>query len=260
MWARRPEAAASIAERHAARVYRSTEELYANVDAVAFAVPPAVQAEHAVAAARAGRHLILEKPIAADLPSAEALVTEVDKAGVATVLMLTRRFATETRSWLAGLAERDDWQGGMATWLSGALLGGEYVDSTWRYEHGALDDIGPHVLDLADAALGPITEVLAVRRDAEDLWQLMLGHEHGRTSTVTLSLRVPVQPSRVRFTAIGPNGTSTLDGRETPAPDSYAMLLDEFTALLDAGRTAHPLGVHRGLYLQRLLARVRERL
>ncbi|WP_020497228.1 Gfo/Idh/MocA family protein [Sciscionella marina] len=259
VWARRDEAAQWVAEANGGQVFGSLEELYASVDAVTFAVPPQVQAEHALAAVRAGRHVILEKPIAASLENAERLVKAIEAAGVASLVMLTRRFADETRNWLAAIGEREDWQGGTATWLSGALLGGEYRDSAWRHERGALDDIGPHVLDLVDAALGPITEVRAAQHTADGLWQLLLGHRGGRTSTVTLSLHVPVRPSRLKFTAIGPAGASSLEGRETPAPDSFAMLLDEFTTMLDAGETRHACDARRGLHLQRLLAEARDR-
>ncbi|RDB48107.1 Gfo/Idh/MocA family oxidoreductase, partial [Tsukamurella tyrosinosolvens] len=55
-WARDPAAAAELFPRS----FDSPAELFDAVDAVAFAVPPNVQAELAVEAARAGKHLVLD--------------------------------------------------------------------------------------------------------------------------------------------------------------------------------------------------------
>ena len=54
VWARRPEAAVALARQHGTRAYPTFDDLLADVDAVAFAVPPQVQAGHAIRAARAG--------------------------------------------------------------------------------------------------------------------------------------------------------------------------------------------------------------
>jgi len=57
---------------YGAAVADSVDELLEQVDAVAFAVPPAVQGKAGDQGGRGGKHLILEKPIAADLETAEA--------------------------------------------------------------------------------------------------------------------------------------------------------------------------------------------
>lgn len=254
VWARRREAAEELANAHGAEVCGEFRELLAQVDAVSFAVPPAVQAELALEAAKAGKHLILEKPIAPDLRSAQRLADEVSAAGVASLVVLTLRYATETRDWLADLAATGGWTGGGARWLSGALLGGQFSASPWRHEAGALADIGPHVLDLLDAALGPITEVVAARRTPEDLWHLILAHETGATSTATLSIRLPVTPTVTDFSVYGSHGHRAFDrstGRS--ALDSFAALLDDLAAMIATGTADHPCDVRRGLHLQHLL-------
>src|SRR6201999_1267010 len=73
VWARRPDAAAETAAPYGAPGAASFEDLLDRCEAVAFAVPPSVQAELAVTAARAGKALLLEKPLAADLPAARRL-------------------------------------------------------------------------------------------------------------------------------------------------------------------------------------------
>jgi predicted dehydrogenase len=256
VWARRPGPARELAETHGAAVAESVDELLDQVDAVAFAVPPAVQGELAITAAKAGKHLILEKPIAADLATAERLADAVSAAGVATLVVLTLRFAAQTREWLADVAGAGEWRGGGARWLSGALLKGPYEGSTWRAVDGALADIGPHVFDLLDATLGTITKVLAAHRSPDDLWQVMFEHMGGATSTATLSLRLPIQPTVAELVVYGERGYRTL-GRPDSAKEAYPALLDDFVALVTGGRTDHPCDVHRGLHLQRLMHEAR---
>jgi len=259
VWARRPEAAKELADAHCAVAAGSLDELFEQVDAVAFAVPPAAQAELGVRAAEAGKHLILEKPIAADVAGAQRLADAVAAADVAALVVLTLRYSAQTREWLDGIAEAGGWAGGGARWLSGALLSGQYASSAWRQEGGgALADVGPHALDLLDAALGPITDVIAARRSEGDLWHLMLAHDGGAISTATLSLRLPVQPTVVELAVWGEHGYRTLGRKPGSAQESYTALLDDFAAMISSGTTAHPCDVRRGLHLQKLLERAQE--
>ncbi|SDJ24846.1 Predicted dehydrogenase [Actinokineospora alba] len=255
VWARRPEAAADLG----APVVADFDELLSTVDAVAFAVPPAIQAEMAIKAANAGKHVILEKPIADSVETAERLVDAVEKAGVASMVVFIRRFAPETIQWLDDV-QGQTWAGGNARWLSGALLGGRYSGSAWRHAGGALIDVGPHVFDLLDAALGPVVEVVAAHHGAADLWTVVLGHESGATSTSTLSMFMPVDPTVTDVSVYGDGGYRELGGRASSAQDAYAALLDDFTGMVRDRRAEHPLNVHRGLMIQRLLAAVTKKL
>jgi predicted dehydrogenase len=237
-------------------VAHSFKELLSTVDAVSFAVPPDVQAPLAIHAAQAGRHLILEKPIASSVAEAEALVAAADDAAVATVVVLTRRFAKGTVEWLDDLLRIGNWSGATARWLSGALLGGPYSGSAWRHAGGALADIGPHVFDLLDAALGEVVGVIAAHRSEPDLWQIVLAHASGATSTATMSMRLPMNPTISEVSAFGPNGYRELPYRGDTSQDCFATLLDEFLLMVHSGQTEHRCDVSRGLYLQRLLESV----
>jgi predicted dehydrogenase len=92
VWARRPETAAKIAERFETVAAKTFDALLEGCDAVAFAVPPNVQADLAPRAAGAGKHLLLEKPLAFSFEDAEAIARAADEAGVVTQLMLTYRY------------------------------------------------------------------------------------------------------------------------------------------------------------------------
>ncbi|HEX4724233.1 MAG TPA: Gfo/Idh/MocA family oxidoreductase [Pseudonocardiaceae bacterium] len=253
IWARRTEAAAELAAEHGASVAADPDALIAEVDVVAFAVPPGVQAEIAVLAAAAGRHLVLEKPIGADVADAERLVDAVGNAGVASIVLLTRRYAPEVIDWLADAAKAGGWVTGAATWYGGALLGGPFSKSPWRHERGGLLDVGPHTLDLLDAALGPITDVQAARRGAHDVTHLVLAHENGVTSTASLSLAMPMDQPVVDVSLYGEAGRFTLPAPTTPTQACYANLLTDLTDMLHSGHYEHRCDVRRGLHLQRLI-------
>lgn len=255
-WARNPQAAAEVFP----QVFESPEALFAAVEAVAFAVPPNVQPELAAAAARAGKHLILDKPIAIDLDAAVALAQEVAAAEVRSVVTFTRRFAPETRDFLARAHEIGP-TAAHGSWLSGAALAGPHATSPWRHEYGALYDVGPHVLDLLDAVLGPIVGVPVARYDEpSDTWTALLDHDGGATSSLTLALRIPIEPAELRIAVHSRAGVVALDrnsGRDTPAPDCFGQLLDEFLTAVETG-VDHPLSVHRGVQIQRTIATIRD--
>lgn len=253
VWARRPEAAAELANAHGAEPFADYASLLSTVDAVAFCVPPSVQGPMAIEAANAGKHVILEKPIAESVEVAEHLVAAVSDAGVASLVVLTRRYAPETKELLAQLHRTGGWTGADGRWLTGALLDGPFADSPWRHEKGALDDIGPHAFDLLDAALGEITDVLAANVSDSGLWQLILQHASGATSTLSLTMSLPLQPPFADFTVFGTNGHRTLNSRDTSALDCFTNLLDDFVAMVDSGTTTHECDVRRGLHLQRVI-------
>lgn len=255
VWTRRPEVAAELAGSLGARAVGSFAELLDGVDAVAFAVPPQVQGELAMRSAAAGRHLICEKPLAGDVEAARAVATAA--AGVSSALVLTLRYDPAIAGWLAGIprgAGPDTV--GSVRWLSGSLLGGPYATSTWRAEHGALLDLGPHVIDLLDAALGPVSGVGWAHHDEPDLCRFGLRHDGGAHSTVTVSLRLPVDPSEIELTAYGGVGRHRLGFGGADAPACYARLLDAFVDAVRGGPPV-PLDAAHGLRLQEIVDEVR---
>lgn len=248
VWARRPEAAEALADRHGARACRSTDELFERCDAVAFAVPPAVQAEMGVAAARAGCTLLLEKPIAGDLAGAEALAEAVGAAGVGSLVVLSWRYAAPVRSFLVETDAFDAF-GGTGWFLSGSMLAGPFR-TPWRLDRGPLLDLGPHVVDLLDAALGPVATVRA-SGDLARFVALQLEHATGVVSQVTLSATTAIDPSRSGVSLFGPAGVAEVDTGASVGPEAFATLGRELVEVI--GGRPHPLDVRRGLHLQHIV-------
>jgi len=248
VWARRPEAADDLAAAHRSRGCASLDELLDGCDVVAFAVPPDVQAELAVVAARAGKALLLEKPIALDLTAATRLAEAVADAGVGSQVLLTWRYTEGVRAFLADVAERDP-LGGRGQFASASALGGPFA-TPWRLEHGALLDLGPHVIDLLDAALGPVVQVRA-HGDPNRWLGLLLDHESGAASEASLSMRSPVDPPRATLEIHTTTGVVDLDAAGVAGPTTFTTVVDE---LIETARgVPHPLDVRRGLHLQQLL-------
>jgi len=254
VWARRPEAAQALAARHGVAAADSFEALLEGCEAVAFAVPPDVQATLATRAARAGRHLLLEKPLALTLDAARRLADAADTAGVITQLVLSYRFRADAEAFLDA-ASRFETFGARAAFLTGGSLTGPYA-TPWRREHGALLDLGPHVIDLLEAAMGPIAD-LSARGDPRRWTSLTCVHEGGAVSTAALS-GVLGLPGRVwRIALDGPAGTLTYDPGATGGDDAWPKVRAAFAEGVRSGR-APLFGVHRGVWIHEMIRQAME--
>lgn len=243
VWARRPESAAELG----APVFTRIEELFDHCEAVAFCVPPAVQAEYAALAARAGKALLLEKPLADSLGNARRLADVIAETGVPSQMVLTLRYAAQTRDFLARCAEIEPF-GGHAVNISGTLLGDHPFATPWRLERGALLDVGPHVIDVLDAALGQVTGVRAHGRSLG--WTgLLLEHEGGAVSEVSLCMTTPGEAPPQTIAVYGRTGSAVLPHFEE---DPLETVAEEFARTVRQG--GHPLDAAHGLRIQRIIA------
>lgn len=250
IWARRPEAAAELADRMGVRAFGRYEDLLDASEAVAFAVPPAVQAEMAAVAATQGKALLLEKPIADDLDGARRLADAVGASGVVSQLVLSWRYASVVREFLAA-TDGFDAVGGRGAFVSGGLLGGMFA-TPWRLERGALLDLGPHVVDLLDAALGPV--VGARSHGASRGWTgLLLEHADGAVSEASLCGVAAVEPHVAGVSVFGAAGALSVDCGPAVGPEAFATMRREFAEAVGTG-VGHSLDVQRGLHLQQVIA------
>jgi predicted dehydrogenase len=261
VWGRNPQAAASLAGEHGAAAFSGEEAIDAfleGVDAVAFSVPPYVQAPIATRAARAGKHLLLEKPVALSDAEADALVDAVDAAGVASVVFFTLRFNGEIRAWLTDENARGGWSGrgwsgGHSEWIGSIVAPDSPFNTPWRREKGGLWDVGPHVLSLLWASLGPVIGVIAVRGTG-DLTHLVLTHESGASSTATVTLGAPPAASATNLYVWGEAGRSVMPNSGWDPVECLGTALTELLAMAAAGEVSHPCDVRFGRDIGRVLA------
>ncbi|MER5885195.1 Gfo/Idh/MocA family oxidoreductase [Streptomyces sp. NPDC001941] len=260
VWGRRPEAAAALAAAHGTKAYEDVDALIEASDAVAIALPPDVQAPLAVRAARVGRHLLLDKPVATTVEGAREVADAADAAGVRSVVFCTLRFAGETEGWIREQAGAGGWYLAHAHWL-GALYGpgggGPYAASPWRREKGGLWDVGPHVLSVLLPVLGEVTEVSASRGPADTV-HLALRHASGAGSTATLTLSAPAAAAHVGIELYGERGRVELPGWGGAA-DAFARAVDGLLGAVRDGR-AHPCDARFGLRITEILVAAESRL
>jgi predicted dehydrogenase len=258
VWGRDQAAATAIAAEHGATGYADFGAFLDHVDAVAFAVPPHVQAPLAVRAAQAGKHLLLEKPIALSPADADKLVAAVDEAQVASVVFFTWRFNNEIRAWLTDEQARggwdgEGWSGGAAIWLGNSLAADNPFNTPWRQEKGALWDLGPHLVGMLWACLGPVAEVTAVAGKA-DVAHLVLRHASGVTSTVTTTQSAPEAAVGVTVFVWGEAGRSLMPVELVDSVAALRTAAGELIAGATAGRVAHACDVRFGRDITRVLA------
>jgi predicted dehydrogenase len=257
VWGRDVAKAAAVAERHGVEAFAELEGLLASVEAVSIAVAPDAQAELAVRAARSGCHLLLEKPLATTTEAADRVAAAVEAAHVASVVFFTARFAPPSAAWFRDVVSRGAWDGARVAILASIFEeGSPYADSAWRRERGALWDIGPHALAGVLPALGPVTDVEAVRGRGDTV-VLALRHRAGGASALTLSLTVPAAAGHDERVLWGPAGVSRMPQATNGLADvaeGYAAAVRELTGLIRAGLSEHDCDVRLGREIVHVLA------
>ncbi|MBA8990783.1 putative dehydrogenase [Curtobacterium pusillum] len=255
VWSHTHARAAELAARHGVPAFERYEDLVAASEAIDFAVPPAVQADLAVTAARAGRALMLEKPLGASRQEAERLHDAAVEAGVPTLVALTRRYSDGLRDFLSSVGDRSGTTVVGGRYAHGGLLPGGFVGererSGWRADGGILLDLGPHLLDAVDAAAGPIVALRASDVPGE---AVLIDTEHadGARGQLVVSGRFGGDGSVFEIDLFGHSPRAHFSGAAIDPDAVWARIRAEFAAAVRDG--APPtVDVARGLHVQRLL-------
>jgi UDP-N-acetyl-2-amino-2-deoxyglucuronate dehydrogenase len=162
-----PAAADKLAANFGCKAYRSLNEMLADpdVDAVTIGTPSGAHLEPALAAARAGKHVIVEKPLEITLRRCDKIIGECDRAGVVLSTVFPSRFNEASQKLKAAVDQGRfgtltlgdaivKWYRTQAYYDSGAWRG------TWRLDGGgALMNQAIHCVDLLAWLMGPVVEV-----------------------------------------------------------------------------------------------------
>ncbi|MDO7867399.1 Gfo/Idh/MocA family protein [Nocardioides jiangxiensis] len=251
IWGRDLGRASALADPHGVPAYDDFDAFLEAVDAVTFAITPDVQAELAIRAARAGKHLLLDKPVATTTELADAVVDAA--RDVSSVVFFTGRFVPDWEAWLAGFRPATT-HSGSAAWLTLLAPDSPYAGSTWRKEQGALWDVGPHALSFLLPALGPVVAVTGARGRGDQV-QLVLTHESGATSSMDLSLTMPVAARHQGVELWDATGRHTRPDTPRDVEAAYAQALTELVTCIREGRTTHRCDVRFGRDVVDVLAR-----
>jgi predicted dehydrogenase len=230
VWGRDPGRADAAAAELGVRMVAELDTLLGDVDAVAIAVPPHVQARLAVRAAEHGCHLLLEKPVALDVAAADQVAEAAARAGVRAAVFHTYRYVTEVQQWLAALPA-DGWTGAHVHWLSSIYEpGSPYAQSVWRQDKGALWDLAPHVLSVLLPLLGAAESVVALPGPGDQA-DLVVRHASGAASTITVSLTAPPGARSLEWRIFGAGQTAIMpDSDDDDAPAAMANCVSALTA------------------------------
>ena len=136
------------------------------IDLIAISVPPALQAEIAIAAAQAGKHVFAEKPLASNGAEAQRMVDSIRDAGVVGVVDFEFR---EVAAWrqlkkMLGEAVVGQLRHVYLSWKVETLANRERKVS-WKRDPslggGTLNLFGSHALDSILWAFGPVCRLAA---------------------------------------------------------------------------------------------------
>ena len=246
-----PERAGEFAAKHGCAAEPSLGALLArdDIDAVSVCVPSGLHAEVGITAARAGKHLVVEKPIDVSLAAADRLIEAADAARVALTVVSQHRFdpgLVELRRLLDTGALGRLLLGEAATkWLRSQA----YYDSaawrgTWGLDGGSLMNQGIHYVDLLRWTMGPVHEVSAVYAtqnheiEAEDTALAVLRFASGAVGTI-VSSTVVFPGFAQRLEVSGTGGTVVVEDGAIVAQD----LTDDAAQLgLRGSRLPRPAG------------------
>ena len=136
------------------------------IDLVAVLTPSGMHAEHAIAAAQARKHVIVEKPMALRLEDADSMIRACDDAGVKLFVVKQNRFNVPVVKLRAALEAgrfgrlvlgtvRVRWCRDQAYYDHDAWRG------TWQLDGGVLTNQASHHIDLLEWMMGEVDSVHA---------------------------------------------------------------------------------------------------
>jgi predicted dehydrogenase len=164
-----PAAAERLAGQTGCRAYCELDAMLADprVDVVTIGTPSGAHMEPALAAARAGKHVIVEKPLEVTLKRCDAMIRACEKSGVVLATIFPSRFHESARLLKKAV---DQGRFGRLT-LGDAYVKWhrtqQYYDSgawrgTWQLDGGgALMNQAIHSVDLLAWLMGPVRQVTA---------------------------------------------------------------------------------------------------
>jgi predicted dehydrogenase len=271
--ARTPAKRAAFVERLGVRPYDSYEAVLGDseIEGVILTTPHSLHADHVVAAAKAGKHVFVEKPFTLTAASAATAAEVCRRAGVVLAVGHNRRFAPAAVE-LKRLVDAG---------ILGTILHAEanfsapsalnYTPDRWRASRvespaGELAGLGIHMIDALIWLLGPMDRTicqarrLAVTVDIDDTTSALIEFKAGYTGYLgtmcaapyVVHLRVPgtgaIAEASGDFTQLE---VQRAGGKPEPVPlPSIDTLRAELEAFADActGGPAYPVRIEEAIH------------
>jgi predicted dehydrogenase len=212
-----------FAQANGIRVAADLDELLADdaIDAIVLATPHSQHTEQVIAAAKAGKHVFVEKPFALTKADAEAAIAAVDAAGVTIGLDYGRRFHPE----MTRLREQiRSGELGTILHVEATMTGPNglaLAPGAWRADReetpvGGLTPMGVHAIDGMIDLCGPIETVVcqsfrrAISVDADDTSTMLFRMREGMSGY--LGVMMATGPG-FSFQVFGSAGWVRLEGK-----------------------------------------------
>lgn len=200
------------------KAYDSIEALLADpaVDAVYIASPVGLHAAQVMAAADAGKHILVEKPLAMTADEGEAVVRHCREKGVLLAAGLMMRFGSYVQAMKA--AVEDGKIGRPVSAYAQFTCWYPDMPGAWRQTKaisggGALMDMGVHCIDLVQYILGSqakevaaFHDTLSFQYEVEDSSTVLLRLENGAQCVVQSNFNIPDEAAKWRIEIFGDKG------------------------------------------------------
>jgi UDP-N-acetyl-2-amino-2-deoxyglucuronate dehydrogenase len=265
--------ARALAEERGIPAFRTIEELLggADCDVVAVCTPSGLHPAHGIVAARAGKHVVTEKPMAISLADADGLVQACDAAGVHLFVVkqnrlnppiqLLRRAVDKGRFGRIYLANTT------VRWTRPQ----EYYDAapwrgTWEFDGGAIMNQASHYVDLMQWLVGPVesvvakTATLARRIETEDTGIAVLRFRSGALGVIEVTVLTHPRNFEGSITVLGEKGTVKIGGTAVNRVEHWQFAeYDDDDKLIEAANTSPPTvyGFGHEAYYRNVLAVLR---
>ena len=191
----------------------------ADIDAVDICTGHSSHAPLAIAAAKAGKHVIVEKAMAHTLQGCRDMIEAADKAGVTLMVAQHLRYSPEARAVKRFIDEGNlgEIRAARTHTLGGG--GGDRRPNDWMKDGKAGGGVmlvqSVHHLDLLRFYIGNVKRVMGISRsiqpnflnDADDLVAATLEFENGAVGDLLASWSTPVSPEGMSYMIFGSEGT-----------------------------------------------------
>jgi len=220
-----PAALAAAAARTQARPFDHLGAMLreAQADCAVLTTPSGLHAAQAIECARAGWHVVTEKPMATRWQDGLDMVRACDEAAVrlfvvkqnrrnATLQLLKRAVAAGRFGRLYSVAVNVFWTRPQSYYDSAAWRG------TWEFDGGAFMNQASHYVDLLDWIVGPVESVMAYtgtlarRIEVEDTGVAALRWRNGAMGTLNVTMLTHPKNLEGSITVLGEHGSVRVGG------------------------------------------------
>ena len=221
-------------------------------DVVTVATPSGLHPEHGIAAARAGMHVVSEKPMAISLDGADALVRACDDARVHLFVVKQNRLNPPVQLLRRAIEKGRFGRIFLANTTVFWTRPQEYYDlapwrGTWAFDGGAILNQASHYVDLLQWLVGPVesvmakTATLARQIEAEDTGAAVLRFRTGAIGVIQVTMLTHPRNLEGSVTIVGEKGTVKIGGTAVNKVEHWSFAdYDDDDKLIDAVSTTPP--------------------